>query len=80
MKKGWKCNVCGYVYEGETLPEDYLCPLCKHGAEDFTYFEEPAETKKYVCTVCGYVHEGDAPPAQCPICKVGPEKFTEQNA
>lgn len=35
-KKGWKCNICGYVYEGETLPEDYTCPLCKHGPEDFT--------------------------------------------
>lgn len=79
VKKGWKCNVCGYVHEGDTLPEDFLCPLCKHGVEDFTYFEEPAETKKYVCTVCGYVHEGDAPPEKCPICKVGPEKFTVQS-
>ena len=34
-KKGWVCKVCGYVYEGENLPEDYVCPLCKHGASDF---------------------------------------------
>ena len=34
-KKGYVCKVCGYVYEGETLPEDYICPLCKHGAADF---------------------------------------------
>lgn len=34
-KKGYVCKVCGYVYEGETLPEDYVCPLCKHGASDF---------------------------------------------
>lgn len=34
-KKGWVCKVCGYVYEGETLPEDIVCPLCKHGAADF---------------------------------------------
>ena len=34
-KKGWVCKVCGYVYEGEELPEDYICPLCKHGAADF---------------------------------------------
>lgn len=34
-EKGWRCTVCGYVYEGETLPEDYVCPLCKHGACDF---------------------------------------------
>ncbi len=34
-KTGWVCKVCGYVYEGETLPADYVCPLCKHGPEDF---------------------------------------------
>ena len=34
-KKGWVCKVCGYVYEGEELPEDFICPLCKHGAQDF---------------------------------------------
>ena len=34
-KKGFVCKICGYVYEGETLPPDFVCPLCKHGAEDF---------------------------------------------
>ena len=34
-KKGYVCKICGYVYEGETLPEDFVCPLCKHGASDF---------------------------------------------
>ena len=34
-KKGYVCKVCGYVYEGEELPDDYICPLCKHGAQDF---------------------------------------------
>ena len=34
-KKGWVCKICGYVYEGDTLPDDYVCPLCKHGAQDF---------------------------------------------
>ena len=34
-KKGWVCKICGYVYEGEDLPADFICPLCKHGAEDF---------------------------------------------
>lgn len=34
-KKGWVCKVCGYVYEGENLPEDFVCPLCKHSAIDF---------------------------------------------
>ena len=32
---GWVCRICGYVYEGEELPPDFICPLCKHGAEDF---------------------------------------------
>jgi len=34
-KPGWVCKICGYVYEGEELPADYICPLCKHGAADF---------------------------------------------
>ncbi len=34
-KKGYVCKICGYVYEGEPLPEDFICPLCKHGAADF---------------------------------------------
>lgn len=38
-KKGFVCKVCGYIYEGDELPEDYICPLCKHGVADF----EPIE-------------------------------------
>ena len=34
-KKSWVCKICGYVYEGETLPADYECPWCKHGPEAF---------------------------------------------
>ena len=34
-KKGWVCKVCGYIYEGDELPDDYICPLCKHGVADF---------------------------------------------
>ena len=34
-KKGYVCKICGFVYEGENLPDDYICPLCKHGANDF---------------------------------------------
>ena len=37
--KGWVCKVCGYVYEGEELPPDFICPLCKHGAADFERIE-----------------------------------------
>ncbi|MBR6782217.1 MAG: flavin reductase [Clostridia bacterium] len=33
--KGYVCTICGYVYEGDPLPEDFVCPLCKHGAQDF---------------------------------------------
>ncbi len=33
--KKWVCKICGYVYEGEELPPDYICPICKHPAEDF---------------------------------------------
>ena len=34
-KTGFVCKVCGYIYEGDTLPDDFICPLCKHGAADF---------------------------------------------
>ena len=34
-KKGYVCKICGFVYEGDELPDDYVCPLCKHGAADF---------------------------------------------
>ena len=34
-KSGFVCKICGYIYEGDTLPADYICPLCKHGAADF---------------------------------------------
>ncbi|OYP59695.1 flavin reductase [Prevotella sp. P5-92] len=38
-KKGWICTVCGYIYEGEVLPEDFICPTCKHPASDFKRIE-----------------------------------------
>ena len=34
-KKGFICTICGYIYEGETLPPDFICPTCKHPASDF---------------------------------------------
>ena len=34
-KKGWRCKICGFIYEEEVLPPDYICPVCKHGAIDF---------------------------------------------
>lgn len=38
-KKRWVCEVCGYVYEGDELPDDFICPLCKHGKSDFKLIE-----------------------------------------
>lgn len=34
-KRRWECKVCGYIYEGDELPDDLICPLCKHGKDDF---------------------------------------------
>ena len=87
-KTGWRCTVCNHVYEGENLPEDYICPICKHGVEDFEKIggevasapapvEAATATKKFVCSVCGYVHEGDSAPERCPQCNVTADKFNE---
>lgn len=38
-KRSWTCSVCGYVYEGDEIPEDFECPLCHHGKEDFVQTE-----------------------------------------
>ena len=34
-KKSWVCEICGYVHEGEEVPDDFVCPICKHGKEAF---------------------------------------------
>jgi flavin reductase (DIM6/NTAB) family NADH-FMN oxidoreductase RutF len=36
QKRGYRCTICGYVHDSDTLPEDFVCPLCKHGAQYFT--------------------------------------------
>ncbi|MFQ7801218.1 rubredoxin-like domain-containing protein [Coprobacillus cateniformis] len=36
VKQGWLCDVCGFIYEGEQLPEDYICPVCKVDAPHFS--------------------------------------------
>lgn len=47
----WKCKVCGYIYEGEELPEDYTCPICKQPASAFEKIEEkPVSSRKYAGT------------------------------
>lgn len=45
QKKGWRCKVCGYIYEGDELPEDFVCPICKHGSEDFEPIENTNDDK-----------------------------------
>ena len=84
----FKCDVCGYVYEGDELPEGYICPICGVGADMFTEItEKPAapakqeskKLKKFKCDVCGYVYEGEQLPEgyTCPLCGVGADMFTE---
>lgn len=76
--EGYICKVCGYFHEGAELPSDYVCPLCKHGPEDFEHYVPPvADIKKgYVCKVCNYFHEGELPADfDCPICHHGPDDF-----
>ncbi len=87
---GYRCRICGYIHEGDTLPADYVCPLCKHGVVDFEPLSVSTEInninnikgekimKKFVCSVCGYVHEGPEAPEFCPQCKVPASKFVEQ--
>ena len=86
----WVCNICGYIYEGH-LPEDFICPVCKHGAGDFSLIEgstvdedgqrmavfgRPGSYEKWVCEVCGYIHDGGLPDDfVCPICGVGKDQF-----
>lgn len=61
-KSGYVCKICGYVYEGDTLPDDYICPICKHGAADFEKItnetkQKEENTMKYVCDVCGWTYD-----------------------
>ena len=76
----WRCTVCGYEYVGEELPENFVCPLCKHPASDFEKINKMEEKQmaKYVCPVCGYVHEGDEAPEKCPQCGVPGTKFIKK--
>ncbi len=68
----WRCRICGYEYVGEELPEDFICPLCKHPASDFEKVGETKEGKTiWRCRICGYEYEGDELPEDyiCPLCK-----------
>ncbi len=79
--KVWKCDVCGYIHEGDSPPGE--CPVCGVGPDDFSLMEgvvsEPeAPVSTWVCTICGYVHTGDAPPAVCPLCAADASAFEPQ--
>lgn len=77
--EGWICKVCGYFHEGAELPADFVCPLCKHGPEDFEHYVPAVVNKKkgWLCTVCGYFYEGETLPPDfvCPICHHGADAF-----
>lgn len=78
--EGYVCKVCGYFHEGTELPDDFTCPLCKHGKEDFEHVVPAAVEKRkgYVCAVCGHFEpcEGELPEDYvCPLCHHGREDF-----
>ena len=75
----WVCRICGYVYEGEKIPDDFICPICKHGVDDFEWREATitptkvinptsSQKEKYYCPVCGNIEESPTPPTKCVIC------------
>lgn len=86
------CNICSYEYKGdvpfEDLPDDWVCPICGVGKEEFRKVETTAaatapKRKKgqYVCKICGYVYDGDVPFEElpddwvCPLCGAGKDQF-----
>ncbi len=81
QKECWVCKVCGYVYEGSELPADFICPLCKHGRDEFEHIvpENKVKQKGYVCSICGHFEpcDGELPADYvCPLCHHGREDFT----
>jgi len=89
-KDGFRCRICNYLHEGDTLPIDIICPVCKHGASDFERVQiqrEETVMENYVCTICAYVYDAAAEgvkwediPADytCPVCGVGKELFEKE--
>ena len=83
----WRCMICGYEYVGEELPEDFICPLCKHPASDFEKVVPGAAAAAagvaksgeiiWRCTICGYEYVGEELPEDfiCPICGVDATNF-----
>lgn len=78
IAKAWKCDVCGYVHQGDEPPE--TCPLCGVGREMFSILEivtaaGPPQASLWRCTICDYQHQGDAPPETCSICDAAKDLF-----
>ena len=75
-KRVYVCRICGYVYEGEELPSDFICPLCKHGAEFFDIQGDKKETqsetskagKKMYCPICGHTEDAENSNGICVLC------------
>jgi len=64
------CRVCGYVYEGDELPKDFICPICKHGVVDFEFKDgtRKEEQKQYYCPVCDRIEKSAVPLETCILC------------
>ena len=86
-KKGYVCKICGYIHEDDTIPDDFICPICKHGVEVFEKIDNTSVEKennntstRYKCLVCGAEFElKDGDKIQCPICGVGEEYLEKLN-
>lgn len=68
MKK-WKCEICGYVVDGETAPE--VCAVCGAGSEVFVETDGSldANNKSWLCLFCGFIYEAETQPEMCPECQ-----------
>ena len=69
-KKGWICKICGYVYEGDELPPDFICPLCKHPASDFERLDDTSATPAAPQPAAVEETESDAPKMQKYVCDI----------
>ena len=78
-KKAWRCDLCGYVHQGDNPPEN--CPICGASASEFSAYEEPKPqaakqaVTKWRCIICNYLHTDATPPDSCPLCGAEHEQF-----